>query len=128
MLQDVYKTAEAIRAAGGTITKEPGPLPGLVSTCVETLPHPSAMQALSTGVGRSLCAGSPLVSVSMVTTPSLLSTCSDMLFLDQGPVAHPCSTLPLRYRILGLPRWARPCEAFKELHNPHTPCLKLTQD
>lgn len=30
VLQDVYKTAEAIRAAGGKITKEPGPLPGLV--------------------------------------------------------------------------------------------------
>lgn len=27
--RDVYKTAEAIRAAGGTITREPGPLPGL---------------------------------------------------------------------------------------------------
>ena len=30
VLQDVYKTAEAIRAAGGKITREPGPLPGLV--------------------------------------------------------------------------------------------------
>ena len=29
MLQDVYKTAEAIRALGYKVTKEPGPLPGL---------------------------------------------------------------------------------------------------
>jgi hypothetical protein len=28
-LQDVYKTAEQIRAAGGTITREPGPVPGI---------------------------------------------------------------------------------------------------
>ena len=27
--QDVYKTAEAIRALGYEVTKEPGPLPGL---------------------------------------------------------------------------------------------------
>ena len=27
--QDVYKTADAIKAAGGKLTKEPGPLPGL---------------------------------------------------------------------------------------------------
>lgn len=27
--QDVYKTAEHIRAHGGTITREPGPLPGI---------------------------------------------------------------------------------------------------
>ena len=26
---DVYKTAEAVRAAGGKITREPGPLPGI---------------------------------------------------------------------------------------------------
>jgi lactoylglutathione lyase len=26
---DVYKTAEAVRAAGGTIVREPGPIPGL---------------------------------------------------------------------------------------------------
>lgn len=26
---DVYKTAEQIRAAGGTITREPGPVPGI---------------------------------------------------------------------------------------------------
>ncbi len=32
--QDVYKTAEAIRAAGGAVTKEPGPLPGLVRLCL----------------------------------------------------------------------------------------------
>lgn len=80
----MYKTAEAIRAAGGTITKEPGPLPGLVSTCAETLPYPSVMQALSTGVGWSLLAGSPLVSVSVVTMPSLLSTSSDMWCCTNG--------------------------------------------
>ena len=28
-LQDVYKTAEAIRSLGYEVTKEPGPLPGL---------------------------------------------------------------------------------------------------
>jgi len=28
-MQDVYKTAEAIRALGYEVTKEPGPLPGL---------------------------------------------------------------------------------------------------
>lgn len=79
-LQDVYKTAEAIRAAGGTITKEPGPLPGLVSTCAKTLPCPTVMQALSIGVGWTFLRGSPLVSVSVVTMPSLLSTSSDTLF------------------------------------------------
>lgn len=26
---DVYKTAEQIKAAGGTITREPGPVPGI---------------------------------------------------------------------------------------------------
>ncbi|KAK9836940.1 hypothetical protein WJX81_001344 [Elliptochloris bilobata] len=33
---DVYKTAEAIRAAGGTITREPGPLPGLGTKILAT--------------------------------------------------------------------------------------------
>lgn len=35
---DVYKSAEAIRAAGGQITREPGPLPGLntkISACLD---------------------------------------------------------------------------------------------
>lgn len=27
--KDVYKTAEQIKAAGGTITREPGPVPGI---------------------------------------------------------------------------------------------------
>jgi len=27
--QDVYKTAESIKAAGGKVTREPGPLPGM---------------------------------------------------------------------------------------------------
>jgi predicted enzyme related to lactoylglutathione lyase len=27
-VQDVYKTAESIKAAGGRVTREPGPLPG----------------------------------------------------------------------------------------------------
>lgn len=27
--KDVYKTAEQIKAAGGKITREPGPIPGL---------------------------------------------------------------------------------------------------
>lgn len=30
-MQDVYKTAEAIKAAGGKITREPGPLQGRAS-------------------------------------------------------------------------------------------------
>ncbi|KAK9824398.1 hypothetical protein WJX72_010013 [[Myrmecia] bisecta] len=34
--QDVYKTAEQIRAAGGKITKEPGPLPGLGTKILAT--------------------------------------------------------------------------------------------
>ncbi len=28
-LQDVYKTAEQIKAAGGTVTRDPGPVPGI---------------------------------------------------------------------------------------------------
>ncbi len=28
-MQDVYKTAEQIKAAGGKVTKEPGAIPGL---------------------------------------------------------------------------------------------------
>ena len=27
--QDVYKTAEQVKAAGGKVTREPGPVPGL---------------------------------------------------------------------------------------------------
>jgi len=39
-LQDVYKTAEQIRAAGGTITKEPGPASPNIPTkiCATTDP------------------------------------------------------------------------------------------
>ncbi len=35
-LQDVYKSAEQIRAAGGTITREPGPVPGIGTKIVAT--------------------------------------------------------------------------------------------
>ncbi|GJP55270.1 hypothetical protein CLOM_g14239, partial [Closterium sp. NIES-68] len=34
---DVYKTAEAIRAAGGKITREPGPIPGINTKIVACL-------------------------------------------------------------------------------------------
>lgn len=34
--QDVYKSAEQIRAAGGKITKEPGPLPGINTKILAT--------------------------------------------------------------------------------------------
>ena len=27
--QDVYKTADQIKGAGGTVTREPGPVPGI---------------------------------------------------------------------------------------------------
>ena len=33
---DVYKTAEQIRAAGGTITREPGPVPGIGTKILAT--------------------------------------------------------------------------------------------
>ena len=33
---DVYKCAEAIKAAGGKITREPGPLPGLNTKILAT--------------------------------------------------------------------------------------------
>ena len=36
LVQDVYKTAEQIRASGGKITKEPGPLPGLGTKIMAT--------------------------------------------------------------------------------------------
>ncbi len=36
MMQDVYKTAEQIKAAGGTITREPGPVPGIGTKIVAT--------------------------------------------------------------------------------------------
>jgi len=35
---DVYKTAEAIKLAGGKITREPGPLPGIntkITACLD---------------------------------------------------------------------------------------------
>jgi lactoylglutathione lyase len=32
----VYKTAEQIRAAGGTITREPGPVPGIGTKILAT--------------------------------------------------------------------------------------------
>ena len=35
---DVYKTAEAIKIAGGKITREPGPLPGIntkITACLD---------------------------------------------------------------------------------------------
>ena len=34
--QDVYKTAEQIKAAGGKITREPGPLPGINTKILAT--------------------------------------------------------------------------------------------
>ena len=34
--RDVYKTAEAIKAAGGEITREPGPVPGIGTKIVAT--------------------------------------------------------------------------------------------
>ena len=37
--KDVYKTAEQIRAAGGAITREPGPVPGIgTKICATTDP------------------------------------------------------------------------------------------
>lgn len=33
---DVYKTADAIKAAGGTVTREPGPVPGIGTKIVAT--------------------------------------------------------------------------------------------
>lgn len=33
---DVYKTAEQIKAAGGTITREPGPVPGIGTKILAT--------------------------------------------------------------------------------------------
>jgi lactoylglutathione lyase len=35
--KDVYKTAEQIRAAGGTISREPGPVPGIGTKIVATV-------------------------------------------------------------------------------------------
>ena len=35
--QDVYKSAEQIKAAGGKITREPGPLPGLGTKILATV-------------------------------------------------------------------------------------------
>ena len=35
-MQDVYKTAEAIKEAGGKVTREPGPLPGLNTKILAT--------------------------------------------------------------------------------------------
>ncbi|XLS51070.1 hypothetical protein HN51_035776, partial [Arachis hypogaea] len=35
---DVYKTAEAVKLAGGKITREPGPLPGIntkITACLD---------------------------------------------------------------------------------------------
>ena len=36
-MQDVYKSAEQIKAAGGKITREPGPLPGLGTKILATV-------------------------------------------------------------------------------------------
>jgi len=35
-IQDVYKTADQIKAAGGQITREPGPVPGIGTKIVKT--------------------------------------------------------------------------------------------
>ena len=35
-MQDVYKTAAAIEAAGGTVTRPPGPVPGIGTKIVAT--------------------------------------------------------------------------------------------
>jgi lactoylglutathione lyase len=43
--RDVYKTAEQIRAAGGTITREPGPVPGIgtkITACTDPDGEPGA--------------------------------------------------------------------------------------
>jgi hypothetical protein len=37
-LQDVYKSGEQIKAAGGKITREPGPLPGVLPAAVACTP------------------------------------------------------------------------------------------
>jgi len=34
---DVYKSAEAIRAAGGKVTREPGPVPGIGTKILATV-------------------------------------------------------------------------------------------
>lgn len=34
--RDVYKTAEAIKAAGGKVTREPGPVPGIGTKILAT--------------------------------------------------------------------------------------------
>ncbi len=36
-IQDVYKTADQIKAAGGQITREPGPVPGIGTKIVKTV-------------------------------------------------------------------------------------------
>ena len=46
--QDVYKTAEAAKAAGGNVVREPGPVPGTRCCC--------AVAALSLGACASRCA------------------------------------------------------------------------
>jgi lactoylglutathione lyase len=35
-MQDVYKSAEQIKAAGGAITREPGPVPGIGTKILAT--------------------------------------------------------------------------------------------
>jgi hypothetical protein len=42
---DVYKTAEAIKLAGGKITREPGPLPG-ISTKITACLDPDGWKAV----------------------------------------------------------------------------------
>lgn len=46
--QDVYKTADQIKAAGGTVTREPGPVPG-IGTKIVACTDPGGRQRLAGG-------------------------------------------------------------------------------
>lgn len=89
IVQDVYKTAEAIRALGYEVTKEPGPLPGLGTKITATV-DPDGWKV------RMLLADAAIIEIHVF----LQSSCGRCKGV-QLPASSHSSCLQLRHRIQG---------------------------
>ena len=89
IVQDVYKTAEAIRALGYEVTKEPGPLPGLGTKITATV-DPDGWKV------RVLLADAATIQIHVFQQLSC-GRCKGV----QSPASSHSSCLQLRHRIEG---------------------------
>lgn len=87
--QDVYKTAEAIRALGYEVTKEPGPLPGLGTKITATV-DPDGWKV------RMLLENAAIVEIHVFLQPSC-GRCKGVRL----PASSHSSCLQLRHRLPG---------------------------